>query len=106
MSGVIEIYTDGGCDPNPGPGGWAALIIRDGTKKEINGYDSQSTNNRMELTAAIRALSSLSAPARVKIYTDSSIYSGEWMNGCRDGCEKIGAAAAARWPTRTCGKSC
>lgn len=84
MSGVIEIYTDGGCDPNPGPGGWAALLIRDGTKREISGYDPQSTNNRMELTAAIRALGSLSTPARVKIYTDSQYLQrgmDEWMPG-------------------------
>jgi ribonuclease HI len=84
MSGTIEIYTDGGCDPNPGPGGWAAMILEDGSKKEISGYDPQTTNNRMELTAAIQALRNLSTPARVKIYTDSQYLQRgmtEWMPG-------------------------
>jgi len=67
----VTIYTDGGCDPNPGPGAWAALIIKDGTKKEISGSDLHTTNNRMELTAAIQALRSLKIPERVGLYTDS-----------------------------------
>ena len=67
----MTIYTDGGCDPNPGPGAWAALIIKDGTKKEISGSDLHTTNNRMELTAAIQALRSLKIPERVGLYTDS-----------------------------------
>jgi len=82
MNEPIIIYTDGGCDPNPGPGGWAALILREGTTQEISGYDPETTNNRMELTAAIRALCSLSAPAQVKIYTDSQYLQRgieEWM---------------------------
>jgi ribonuclease HI len=84
MTESVVIYTDGGCDPNPGPGGWAALIIIDGTKREISGYDIQTTNNRMELTAAIMALKSLSAPAQAKIYTDSQYLQRgieEWMPG-------------------------
>lgn len=78
----VVIYTDGGCYPNPGLGGWAALIMTDGTKKEISGNDPQTTNNRMELVAAIQALRSLSAPAHVKIYTDSQYLQRgieEWM---------------------------
>jgi ribonuclease HI len=71
LSGSVTIYTDGGCDPNPGPGAWAALIIKDGTKKEISGSDLHTTNNRMELTAAIQALRSLKIPERVGLYTDS-----------------------------------
>jgi ribonuclease HI len=80
----VVIYTDGGCDPNPGPGAWAALIMKDGEKKEISGADGQTTNNRMELTAAINALNSLSAPSRVMIYTDSQYLQRgieEWMPG-------------------------
>lgn len=80
----IVIYTDGGCDPNPGPGAWAALILQDGTKKEISGAEPQTTNNRMELSAAINALRSLSGPATVKIYTDSQYLQRgmeEWMPG-------------------------
>jgi ribonuclease HI len=80
----VVIYTDGGCDPNPGPGGWAALIMKDGEKKEISGADGQTTNNRMELTAAINALNSLTTPSRVMIYTDSQYLQRgieEWMPG-------------------------
>ena len=78
----VVIYTDGGCDPNPGPGAWAALLQVDGTRTEISGTDSATTNNRMELTAAIEALKSLTDSASVKIYTDSQYLQRgieEWM---------------------------
>ncbi len=84
MSEPILIYTDGGCDPNPGPGGWAALILQDGKKTELSGADPETTNNRMELTAAIRALNALKEPAQVKIFTDSQYLQRgieEWMPG-------------------------
>jgi ribonuclease HI len=80
----IVIYTDGGCDPNPGPGGWAALIMSGDQKKEISGADKKTTNNRMELTAAIQALRSVPEPAKIKIYTDSQYLQRgieEWMPG-------------------------
>jgi ribonuclease HI len=67
----VIIYSDGACDPNPGRGGWAALIITPGGKMEISGREADSTNNRMEMTAAIRALKTLKHPASVTIYTDS-----------------------------------
>jgi len=69
----ITIYTDGGADPNPGPGGWGAVLIDDvsGRTKELSGGEPQTTNNRMELTAAIRALEALKTPCRVALYTDS-----------------------------------
>jgi ribonuclease HI len=67
----VEIYTDGGCDPNPGPGGWGAVLIAGPHTKEISGADPATTNNRMELTAAISALSILNAPCIITIYTDS-----------------------------------
>lgn len=78
----VVIYTDGGCDPNPGPGAWAALVIVDGSRTEISGSEPDTTNNRMELTAAIEALKSLKEPAKVKIYTDSQYLQRgieEWM---------------------------
>ncbi len=84
MTDSIVIYTDGGCDPNPGPGGWAALILQDGQKTELMGADPDTTNNRMELTAAIRALRSLKAPSTVTLYTDSQYLQkgiDEWMSG-------------------------
>ena len=80
----IVIYTDGACDPNPGRGGWAALIITANRKMEISGREDESTNNRMELTAAIRALRSIKEPSSVTIYTDSQYLQkgiGEWLSG-------------------------
>lgn len=68
----VTIYTDGGCSPNPGPGGWGALLIAEnGTIKELSGADLHTTNNRMELTAAIEALRALKQPCRVTLRTDS-----------------------------------
>ena len=67
----VQIYTDGACRGNPGPGGWAALLIAGGQRKEISGADSATTNNRMELTAAIGALSALRRRCKVRLYTDS-----------------------------------
>jgi ribonuclease HI len=78
----VLIYTDGGCDPNPGPGGWGALIIIAGKRHELSGADPESTNNRMELTAAINALRSLETPGKVNLFTDSQyVQKGieEWM---------------------------
>jgi ribonuclease HI len=67
----VEIYTDGACRGNPGPGGWGA-ILRSGTReKELRGSEPLTTNNRMELTAAIRALAALNRPCSVALYTDS-----------------------------------
>jgi ribonuclease HI len=68
----ITIYTDGACSGNPGPGGWAAILIAGGQEKEISGFAPQATNNRMELTAAIEALRALKRPCQVTIYSDSA----------------------------------
>jgi ribonuclease HI len=68
---TVEIYTDGACRGNPGPGGWAALLSVDGREKEIAGAEALTTNNRMELTAVIRALESLRRPVSARLYTDS-----------------------------------
>ncbi len=67
----VVIYTDGACEPNPGPGGWAAVIIAQGQVRELSGSEPATTNNRMELTAAISALRSLTSPTSVELYTDS-----------------------------------
>jgi ribonuclease HI len=82
----VTIYTDGGADPNPGTGGWAAILIdpASGKPRELSGGEPRTTNNRMELTAAIRALEALSRPCRVRIYTDSQyLRKGitEWLPG-------------------------
>jgi len=67
----VEIFTDGACSGNPGPGGWAAVLRYGETEKEIAGGAAATTNNRMELTAAIEALAALKRPCRVRLYTDS-----------------------------------
>ena len=67
----VQIYTDGACSPNPGPGGWAAILRYGNHEKVLSGYEPKTTNNRMELTAAIRALQALNRPCQVQIFTDS-----------------------------------
>ncbi|MCL6588978.1 MAG: ribonuclease HI [Firmicutes bacterium] len=69
---LVEIFTDGACAGNPGPGGWGAILICDGTEKEMSGQESSTTNQRMELKAAIAALSALKYPCEVKLYSDSA----------------------------------
>lgn len=71
MTDIVEIYTDGACKGNPGPGGWGALIERDGKRRELHGGEEQTTNNRMELTAVIRALEALAPGCRARLHTDS-----------------------------------
>jgi len=68
----IKLYADGACSGNPGPGGWAAILLYRGHEKEISGFEDDTTNNRMELLAAIRALENLKEPCDVNLYTDSA----------------------------------
>ena len=80
---AVEIFTDGACRGNPGPGGWAALLRFKGTKKVMSGATPMTTNNRMEMTAAIMALEVLRRPCKVRISTDSQyLMKGmtEWLN--------------------------
>ena len=67
----VTLYTDGACSGNPGPGGWGAILIYKDYKKEMSGGDKETTNNKMELTAAIEGLRALKEPCRVKLYSDS-----------------------------------
>lgn len=80
----IVIYTDGACSGNPGPGGWGAILIYNEYKKEVSGGESYTTNNRMELTAAIEALKIIKEPCAIDIYTDSAYlcnaFSAGWLN--------------------------
>ena len=69
--GVVEIFTDGACRGNPGPGGWGVVLRYNGHEKELYGGEPETTNNRMELTAAIRGLEALKRPCRVRLTTDS-----------------------------------
>jgi ribonuclease HI len=78
----IEIYTDGACRGNPGPGGWGALLIAGDSRRELSGAETLTTNNRMELMGAIEALRALSRPVQVTLYTDSKyVCTGiqEWL---------------------------
>lgn len=68
---VVEIFTDGACSGNPGPGGWGAVMRYQGHERELNGFANPTTNNRMEMMAAIAALEALKRPSRVQIHTDS-----------------------------------
>ena len=83
-SGTCQIYTDGACKGNPGPGGWGAVLEFDGKEREIYGGERATTNNRMELTAVIEALCALKRPCHVILHTDSQyVQKGitEWING-------------------------
>jgi ribonuclease HI len=84
MTDTITIWTDGACSGNPGPGGWGAILRGRGHEKELNGGEPATTNNRMELKAAIEALGALKQPSTVDLYTDSQYVRGGitgWMTG-------------------------
>ena len=72
MSKIIEIYTDGSCSGNPGPGGWAAIVLMNDDKYIISGFEKQTTNNRMEILASINSLKKIKEDYRIKLYTDSN----------------------------------
>ena len=98
MTGV-EIYTDGACRGNPGPGGWAALLIAGKDRKEVSGAEASTTNNRMELMAVIGALAALKRRCAVRLYTDSKyVLQGytEWLPGWK----ARGWRTAAREPVK------
>jgi len=83
-SGVCDIFTDGACSGNPGPGGWGAILRWRGTDKELNGYEPHTTNNRMEMMAAIVALETLKRPLKVRLHTDSQYLKDgitKWIKG-------------------------
>ncbi|HVC37770.1 MAG TPA: ribonuclease HI [Gammaproteobacteria bacterium] len=78
----VEIYTDGACRGNPGPGGWAAVLLSNDQERVLQGAETHTTNNRKELTAAVRALDALTQPCRVILYTDSEYVQrgiSEWL---------------------------
>jgi ribonuclease HI len=84
MTPDVTIYTDGACSGNPGPGGWGAILMSRGQEREIMGGEILTTNNRMEMTAAIRALGALKRPCKVELHTDSQyLRQGitEWLAG-------------------------
>lgn len=86
----MEIYTDGACSGNPGPGGWAAVLLYGPHEKEIFGSEPNTTNQRMELTAAIKGLKSLRKPCRVKLYSDSAYLINAFNQGWIDNWQRNG----------------
>ncbi|MEM7192635.1 MAG: ribonuclease HI [Pseudomonadota bacterium] len=96
---AVIIYTDGACSGNPGPGGWGAILASGPHRKEIKGGERQTTNNRMELTAAIEALEALKNPSDVELYTDSNYLRGgitSWIESWK----RNGWRTAARKPVK------
>ncbi len=99
MNKIVEAWTDGACRGNPGPGGWGALLRYDGHEKRLHGGECRTTNNRMELMAAIRALESLTRPCKVVLTTDSTyVMKGltEWLPNWK----KRGWKTAAKKPVK------
>ena len=95
----VEIFTDGACSGNPGPGGWGAVLRWSDTERELKGGVSETTNNRMELMAAIKALESLDRPVKVDLYTDSTyVQKGitEWIHSWK----RRGWKTASRTPVK------
>jgi len=96
---VVNIWTDGGCKPNPGPGGWAAILTFRDVVKELSGAEAETTNNRMELTAAIRALEALIEPCAIVLHSDSKyVLDGitKWVHGW----QRNGWKNASKQPVR------
>lgn len=86
----VTIYTDGACRGNPGAGGWAAVLEYNGVKKEIYGKDKNTTNNKMELTAVLKALSILKEPCNVELYSDSKYFCDSIIKGWAKNWQKNG----------------
>ena len=99
MSAPVTIYTDGGCRGNPGPGGWGAVLLWGAHRKELNGSEALTTNNRMELLAAIKGLKFLNRDVAVRLYTDSQyVKQGitQWIRGWK----KNGWQTASKQPVK------
>ncbi len=99
MTRTVEIYTDGACRGNPGPGGWGVLLIAGHHRKTMHGGDPETTNNRMELTAAIEALKALRGKRRVVLHTDSK-YVMDGINDWMPNWKKRGWKTAAKKPVK------
>lgn len=96
---MIKVFTDGACLGNPGPGGWGVLILDNGERRELNGGDAQTTNNRMELLAAIRALEEIDSDQKIVLYTDSQ-YVKNGITSWICGWKKNGWKTASKKPVK------
>jgi|TARA_R100000501_G_scaffold4652_1_gene9967 ribonuclease HI len=99
MSAIVEIFTDGACKGNPGPGGWGALLRMGERERELYGYEAETTNNRMELMAAIEALKVLKRPCTVHLTTDS-VYVRDGITKWVAGWQRNGWKTAAKKPVK------
>lgn len=97
--GRVTIHTDGACSGNPGPGGWGAILEYNGHEKELSGAEAETTNNRMELMAAIAALEALKRPSKVRLVTDS-VYVRDGVTKWIHGWKKNGWKTAAKKPVK------
>jgi len=98
MKPVVDIHCDGACSPNPGVGGWGAILSSNERKRELRGAELTTTNNRMELTAAIRALEALKLPCTVRLYTDSLYVMNAFKKGWLANWERNGWRTADKKP--------
>lgn len=96
---IIDIYTDGACSGNPGPGGWGALLLYNGHEKEICGGERDTTNNRMELMATIQALEALKQPSQARLHTDS-VYVRDGITQWIERWKRNGWRTAAKKPVK------
>ena len=96
---IVSIFTDGACRGNPGPGGWGAILVADGTEKELSGFEPATTNNRMELGAAIEGLKALTRPCTVQLFTDSK-YVQQGMNSWLANWKRNGWRTADKKPVK------
>ena len=99
MSDTVEVWTDGACSGNPGPGGWGVILSYKGKQKELSGGEANTTNNRMELMGAIAALESLTRPCTVALHTDSQ-YLRQGITAWIHGWKKNGWKTADRKPVK------
>lgn len=95
---IVKAYTDGACSYNPGPGGWAAVLLYKGHEKAISGYEPETTNNRMELRAVLEAFLALKEPCEVHVYTDSAYIHNAFEKGWIDRWQRNGWKSASKQP--------
>ncbi len=98
MKKKVEIYTDGACSGNPGPGGWAAVMMYGDKKKEISGGEPQTTNQRMEMKAAVEALKALKFPCEVNLYSDSAYLVNAFKQGWTERWQRNGWVTSQKTP--------
>ena len=99
MKKIVDMYTDGACSGNPGPGGWGAILILGSKRRELSGGEADTTNNRMEMMAVIKGIEALKRACRVRIHTDS-VYVMKGMTEWMDNWKKRGWKTAARKPVK------